>query len=134
MSHDGAVARGGIGTNIAHVLGGDACGRRVGEKGDFIAVGVPASVDGIGPHIIGGIGSRSVRDDVKDPQPVLIPDSILSSKIVGVPVVFQQNPCWVGLGAPRSVTSAVATAAAISMSVTASVVTVAVMGRVVKIS
>ena len=70
------------------------------------------------------MGERPVILEVKAPVAVTGPSSVLLSAIVGVPVVFQQKPCCVGSGEPRSVISPFPVAVVVVISVTAWVVTV----------
>ena len=67
---------------------------------------------------------RPVIFEVNAPVAAAAPSLVLLSAVVGVPVVFQQTPCWVGLGEPRSVIVPFPVAVVSPMPLTAWVVTV----------
>ena len=71
---------------------------------------------------------------VNIPVELAAPSCVLLSAMVGFPLLFQQNPCWVGFGSPRSVMLPFPVAVVSVILVGACVVTVGAVGlEVVKV-
>ena len=107
-----------------------ACGGVV--KLTWLAVGGTGRVRGVGPHIIGGVGSNPAMDDVKAPVAETGPSSVRLPATVGNGDVPQHTPCCVGFGAPRTSTVPLPVAVVIPTPLTAWVLTWGACGRVVK--